>query len=146
MLLLIALIYIGRGYEVPRYWYGIAAGTTAIGGLAGALARRASVAEASEYADGFFKLKDIIVSRRRFEAEQKAGGYYDLQAQQTVEAVRSLDVKSVPFVWPQKLAAAALALTMACVLTAFKSTEAAGPGHFPDTSAAGSSVWGKGGR
>ena len=125
MLLVIALIYVGRGYEVPRYWYGIAAGATAIGGIAGALARRATVAEASEYADGFFKLKDIIVSRRRFESEQKAGGYYDLQAQQTVETVRPLDAKRVPFVWPQKLAAVAFVLTMACALTAFKSTDQA---------------------
>lgn len=125
VLLVIALIYVWQGYEVPRYWYGIAAGATAIGGLAGALARRATVAEASEFADGYFKLKDTIVSRRRFEAEHKEGGYYDLQAQQTGDAVRPLDAKSVPFVWPQKLAAAAFVLTMACALTAFKSTDQA---------------------
>ncbi len=122
-LLAVALIFVFRGYEVPRYWYGIALAATLAGARIAAVMRRATVAEASEFADGFFHLNDTIVSRRRFEAEHKTGGYYDLQAQQTEDAVRPLDAKSVPFVWPQKLAAAACVLTMACVLTAFKSTD-----------------------
>ena len=125
VLLAIALVYVWRGYAVPRFWYGVAAGATVVGAVAGSLARRATVAEASEFADGFFKLKDTIVSRRRFEAEHKAGGYYDLQAQQTLETLRPLDPNSVPFVWPQRLAAVAMLLTAACVLTAFKSTDQA---------------------
>jgi hypothetical protein len=85
--------------------------------------RRATVSEASEFADGFFGLKDTIVSRRRFESEHKEGGYYDLQAAATAEAVRPLDAAKVPFEWPQKLGTAACVLTMACALTAFKSTD-----------------------
>lgn len=123
VLLAIALIYVIRGYEVPRYWYGIAAAATAAGAVIGALTRRASVAEAAEYADGFFGIKDTIVSNRRFEAEQKAGGYYDLQSGQTAEVVRPLDAKRVPFVWPPALGACACVLVMGCLLTAFKSTD-----------------------
>ena len=77
-LLVVALIFVFRGYEVPRYWYGIALAATLAGARIAAVMRRATVAEASEFADGFFHLKDTIVSRRRFEAEHKAGGYYDL--------------------------------------------------------------------
>ena len=73
MLLIIALTYVLRKYEVPRYWYGIAAGATALGGLVGALTRRATVEEAAEYADSFFGIRDTIVSNRRFEAEHKEG-------------------------------------------------------------------------
>src|SRR5687767_3065000 len=123
VLLAVALIYVLRGYEVPRYWYAITGGATAVGAIAGAVARRATPAEASVFADGFFGLKDSIVSQRRFETEHKSGGYYDLQAEATVQAVRPLDAARVPFEWPQKLAATATLLTMACVLTAFKSTD-----------------------
>lgn len=125
VLLIVALIYVWQGYQVPRYWYGIAAGATALGALAGSIVRRATVAEASEFADGFFRLKDTIVSHRRFEREHKEGGFYDLQAGATIEAVRPLDAAKVPFEWPRKLAAAAGVLTMACGLTAFKSTDQA---------------------
>lgn len=123
VLLTVALFYMIPGYAVPRYWYGIATTGSAIGGVLGALSRRASVAEAAEYADSFFGIKDTIVSNRRFETEHKAGGYYDLQAGQTAEVVRPLDPKRVPFVWPQKLGAAACVLVIACMVTAFKSTD-----------------------
>ena len=122
VLLVIALIYVIRGYEVPRYWYGIGIAATALGAVTGALTHRASEAEAAAYADGFFNIKDAIVSSRRFAAEQKAGGYYDLQAGQTAGVVRPLDAKRVPFVWPQTLGACAAVLVMGCLLTAFKST------------------------
>lgn len=123
VLFVVALVYVFRGYAVPRYWYGIAAGATAAGAIAGALARRTTVSEASEFADGFFGLKDSITSHRRFEAEQRHGGYYDLQAGQTSEVVRPLDPARVPFVCPRGLASAAVVLVMACGLTAFKSTD-----------------------
>ncbi len=122
-LLTVASIYVYNGYEVPRYWYAVAGGASLVGGIAGAIARRASVEEASEFADGFFGLKDTIVSRRRFEAEHREGGYYDLQAHATEELVRPLRAERVPFVWPQKLGAAACILVMACGLTAFKATD-----------------------
>lgn len=122
-LLAIALVYVIRGYEVPRYWYGIAAAVTAAGAVIGALTRRATVEQAAEYADGFFGIKDAIVSNRRFESEHKEGGYYDLQANQTAEVVRPLDAGRVPLVWPQALAACAAVLVMGCLLTAFKSTD-----------------------
>lgn len=122
VLLVIALIYVIRGYEVPRYWYGIGVAATALGADIGALTHRASVAEAAEYADGFYGIKDTIVSHRRFEAEHKAGGYYDLQAGQTAEVVRPLDAKRVAFVWPQKLGACAAVLVVGCLVTTFKST------------------------
>src|SRR5688572_30058932 len=72
VLLAVALMYVLRGYEVPRYWYAIGGGVTALGAIAGAVARRATSAEASVFADGFFGLKDTIVSQRRFESEHKA--------------------------------------------------------------------------
>lgn len=125
MLLAIALVYVYQGYEVPRYWYAIAAAGTALGALIGALTHRTSVAEAAEYADGFFGIKDAIVSNRRFEADHKEGGYYDLQANQTADVVRPLDAKRVPFVWPQALGACAVIIVMGCLLTAFKSTDQA---------------------
>jgi len=123
VLLTIAMVYVISGYEVPRHWYGIAAAVTAAGAAIGAMTRRATVAEAAEYADGFFGIKDAIVSNRRFEAEHKAGGYYDLQANQTADVVRPLDAGRVPFVWPQSLAACAAVLVIGCLLTAFKSTD-----------------------
>jgi len=123
VLLAIALVYVIRGYEVPRSWYAIAAAATAAGALIGALTRRATVEEAAEYADGFFGIKDAIVSNRRFAAEHKEGGYYDLQANQTAEVVRPLDAKRVPIVWPQTLGACAAVMVMGCLLTAFKSTD-----------------------
>ncbi len=125
VLLAIALVYVYQGYEVPRYWYAIAAAGTALGALIGALTHRTSVAEAAEYADGFFGIKDAIVSNRRFEADHKEGGYYDLQANQTADVVRPLDAKRVPFVWPQALGACAVIIVMGCLLTAFKSTDQA---------------------
>jgi uncharacterized protein YoxC len=123
VLLTVSLIYVFKGYEVPRYWYAVAGGATVLGGIAGAVARRASITEASQFADGFFGLKDTIVSQRRFESEHKEGGYYDLQAGATAEAIRPLKAAKVPFEWPKKLGAAACVLTMACGLTAFKSTD-----------------------
>jgi hypothetical protein len=125
VLLIVAMIYVFRGYEVPRYWYAVAAGATLAGALVGALVRRATAAEASQVADEFFRLKDAIVSQRRFESEHKEGGYYDLQASATVEAVRPLDPAAIPFAWSNKLATAAGILTICCVLTAFKSTDQA---------------------
>jgi tetratricopeptide (TPR) repeat protein len=125
VLLAIALVYVFQGYEVPRYWYALAAAGTAVGALIGALTHRATVTEAAEYADGFFGIKDAIVSNRRFEADHKEGGYYDLQANQTAEVVRPLDAKRVPFVWPQALGACAVVIVMSCLLTAFKSTDQA---------------------
>lgn len=123
VLLIICCLYIMKGYAVPRYWYGIAAGASVVGAIAGALIRRATVAETTEFADNFFGLKDTIVSQRRFEAEHRSGGYYDLQAEQTEASVRPLDAAKVPFVCPRGLATAAGVLVLACGLTAFKSTD-----------------------
>lgn len=123
LVLAAALVWVWRGYAVPRYWYGIGAGAAALAAVAGALLRRAGNQEAAEFADEFFQLKDSVVSRRRFAAEAKEGGYYDLQASATEAAVRPLDARGVPVPWPRALVTGAGVLVLACGLTAFKKTD-----------------------
>ena len=121
--LAVALVYVLRGYAVPRFWYAAGAGLTLLAAVLLAVRRRPTAEEAALCADETFQLKDSIVSRRRFEQEHKEGGFFDLQAAATAETVSRLDPAAVTFAWPRRLATGAGVLALAAGLTAFKSTD-----------------------
>ena len=118
-----ALYFVLRGYAVPREWYLAVGILTVIGAVGAALMRRASLHEAAAFADDHFALQDSIVSRKRFAAEERTGGYYDVQEALTSKAVAGKDPARVPFIWPRRLMAGAGVLVLAAGLTAFKSTD-----------------------
>jgi hypothetical protein len=91
LLLAVALIYILNGYAVPRICYALAAGSSLTAAIVAAIIRRPSTDEAAACADEAFHLRDSIVSHRRFQAEHRAGGFFDLQANTTAETVAALN-------------------------------------------------------
>ena len=120
VLLLIASIYILRGYAVPVIWYPLAACATVAGALVTISVRRLSRSDATHFADGFFELKDSITSTREFQKGDKSGGLYELQRDQTKDAVAELKADSIRYRWPKGLATLCGALVGVAVLTAFK--------------------------
>ena len=118
-LLIVAAVYALQGYSVPRFWYSGTALVCLLAAIVIAMKRRATPAEATQYADEHFHLKDAVTSAKRFELQQKSGGFYDLQHAATQQATTGLDASAVSTRPPSKFAAAAGALALAAGLTAF---------------------------
>ncbi len=95
ILLGVALIYVGQGYQVPWQVYPIMAGLTLAAAAAIWLMRRNSTDQAARYADEFFGLYDGITSWRGFARRGKHGGLYELQAHQITGEVTQLSPRHI---------------------------------------------------
>lgn len=125
VVLLVASVYFWQGYAVPKIWYAILGGLTAAAAIAAILMRRATMDEASHAADAWFGLKDTVTSHRQFSREAKSGGFYDMQAATTQDAVQGLNTAKIPLALPRRLATACGVLVLGASLTAFKATSPA---------------------
>ncbi|HRQ87939.1 MAG TPA: hypothetical protein PLA50_04030 [Bacteroidia bacterium] len=120
LLLLVSLVYVWNGYAVPKGWhlaFVLAAPLALV--LVWRWARRDDE-DAVRFADGFFDLKDAVSSHRHFQREQRSGEVYALQERATASQLDRLELETVRYSFPRRLATLVAILVLACGLLAFK--------------------------
>lgn len=125
VMLVIALCYVWPGYRVPTIWYAIVPSVALFSAGVVWFVGRKSTDQAAHYADSFFKLKDSIGSCVSFSDEGHAGGFYDLQADQTQALVKQTSVDKIAFKPPYRIIAIGALLILVSVSLGFKSPSAA---------------------
>ena len=120
VMLVIALIYVWPGYQVPTLWYAAVFGAAALIGLVSWLFGRTSDEQAAGFADKFFGLKDAVLSCFNFSKEGKVGGFYDLQSQQTNKMLAGKPVQKIPYQPPYRIVALAVVMLGVSVSLGFK--------------------------
>ncbi len=121
-MLSVAIWYVCAGYRVPWMIYLVGGLLTLWCGVIAVLLSRSSRDEAASFADRFFDLKNAVESCQRFSGAGKAGGFYDLQAQQTQTLVDRVSVETIQYRPPWKIIATAAVLVGAAVSLGFKPT------------------------
>lgn len=120
VLVAIALTYILRGHSVPTYWYAATALTVVFAAMVAGLLRRLSQDDAAHFADGFFDLKDSVISAREFARGDRQDGFRKLDIAKTEKTVKKLEPAQMRYHYPKKLATVCAVLLVACTLSAFK--------------------------
>ncbi len=120
VLLLISLVFVLRGYAVPRGWYLALPVAILLGTGITWMIRRRNAEQAARFADGFFGLKDAISSYWHFRNQRREGAVYALQGEATAARVDQLDPESVTYHWPRRLLVTTTALVALCTVLAFK--------------------------
>ncbi|MGY8642761.1 MAG: hypothetical protein ACKVJU_16905 [Verrucomicrobiales bacterium] len=119
-LLVVCLVYVIRGYAVPKLWYAISAGLLAISTLGVFGVRRWNGDGAASFADRFFGLKDSIATTQHFRKEHREGDFVELQKNATTAKVEPLTSAAIPYETPVKLIVSGLVMVLVCSLLAFK--------------------------
>jgi hypothetical protein len=119
-LLVVAIVYVIRGYQVPWQWYPLVLSGGAIVGLRGWWVRRADRDAAAHLADRQFGLKDAVRSCQNFSAAHREGGFYELQAEQTRDRVAGANLAAIGFRPSWKLVGCAVALFVLSVALGLK--------------------------
>lgn len=120
-MLVVGLAYIANGYAVDRRWYAVAAATAALATLIGWVSRRADKEQSARFADGFFGLKDSLVSSLHFARQDRHDGFCELTQEQTADRVSGLNVEEIGWRPPSGPAWAAVGLAAVALLLALKS-------------------------
>ncbi|MEZ5324355.1 MAG: hypothetical protein R3F19_04760 [Verrucomicrobiales bacterium] len=118
--LVIAAVYILRGFAVPLQVFLVAGAVTMLTALVAAFLRRLSTQDAAHFVDGHYELRDAVISAREFSASGKVDGLHQLQIRSTEEAVEALDAQSVHYPVPARLIAVCAILACAALFSAFK--------------------------
>ena len=108
-----------QGVEIPRELYlggGLAAGMLCL--LCYGVSRT-SRRRASRFADGYFDLKDGLVSARSFARENCEGAFYELQRRQTEEALQGVMAHQLQLPFPVRWMLAVVAVGLAILVTSF---------------------------
>ncbi len=119
-LLVVCLVYVLRGYAVPKTWYLVAGGVLAAGTVVAFVVRRWSGDGAAHFADSFFNLKDSIATSLHFKKEAREGDFVELQKEATISKIEPLAATAIPYEMPTRLIVSGLALVLLCTLLAFK--------------------------
>ncbi len=116
----ISLVYVIRGYQVPKWWFVVVLGPALMVGLGCWVLFRHSTYDAAKYADKHFGLKDALRSYCGFAKGHKQGEIYDLQAEQAEAVLTQVSLKQVRYQWPRRLIVMCGVLVLSSVLLALK--------------------------
>ena len=120
ILAVVCLVYLIRGYAVPKAFYTAAIIATGVGTIFVWFFRLWSKNGAAHFADGFFNLKDSLSSSIAFREERRKGAFIKLQQKTTAKKVEPLNPASIKYQWPKRIIGTALALIFFSGLMAFK--------------------------
>ncbi len=120
VMVLVALVYVLRGFAVPPLGYLIVGGAGLLIAVAVWMASRAGHDQAAKFSDNFFRLQDSVVSARQFARSGKEGGFYELQARQTEDRLADLQPSAIKYRVPRRVFACTLMLGVVAALLGFK--------------------------
>ena len=99
--LLVALIYVFRGYRVDWRWYSLPLLASIIFFLLRYVSKYCKQQTAADYADRYFDLKNALVSELDFADEP--GAFHELRRQQTEELCAEDKLKTIKLKLPRKI-------------------------------------------
>ncbi len=112
--------WVAQGHAVPRSGYVIAAAVLPAMALFAWLFVRVPTRHAARTADEHFQLKDALSSHLGFNTEGRQGDFIRLQAETTAAQVAALSPAGIPVTWPRRILAAAVVLSLACLVMGFR--------------------------
>jgi hypothetical protein len=116
--LLWALAWRIFGYAAPRHGYAVIGGIAVLAAVTWLISSRRGLRDAAHAADGFFHLKDGLVSWLDFKAAGLQGEVYELNERGLVHQVASLEASSLPVPPQRKVFAVGVLLATAALVLA----------------------------